>query len=249
MNKQTITNHPTHLLVGMQNHLIDYVENMLQQQFCLEQDAGAGCFCRQCQTIKKRQHPFIVFINPEKDYTIKDIDVIFEKTRFSLNDNEHFFFVLERVETLTATTANRLLKVLEEPPGGYHFMLLTSNINAVLPTIQSRSLVTTLTSMTDDKSDHPLLNHFYNSQTYDPLGFEQELRNCQLSNSQSIKLLEDAIDHFSEEYKNILKHKNDIQADYLNRVITFLHTQLKKPPQSGSSDIFWKHVYLSFPRK
>lgn len=41
-------------------------------------------------------------------------------------------------EALTTESANALLKMLEEPPPGTVFILVTSNINALLPTILSR---------------------------------------------------------------------------------------------------------------
>lgn len=47
-------------------------------------------------------------------------------------------FVLERVETMSADVANRLLKTLEEPAAYAHFILLTSEPERVLPTVVSR---------------------------------------------------------------------------------------------------------------
>lgn len=47
-------------------------------------------------------------------------------------------FVLERVETMSADVANRLLKTLEEPAAFAHFILITSEPERVLPTVVSR---------------------------------------------------------------------------------------------------------------
>lgn len=47
-------------------------------------------------------------------------------------------FVLERVDTMSADVANRLLKTLEEPAAFAHFILLTSELERVLPTVVSR---------------------------------------------------------------------------------------------------------------
>ncbi len=47
-------------------------------------------------------------------------------------------FVLERVDTMNDTVANRMLKTLEEPPSFVHLILLTNRLGEVLPTIRSR---------------------------------------------------------------------------------------------------------------
>ena len=127
---------PTQLFVGPEDLLLEKTEKTLQQTFCDSNDAG--CFCAGCRKIKNNQHENIVWINPEKDYTVKDIQVVFEKTKFALDADQKFFFVLQKANTLNITSANKLLKVLEEPPPGYNFILLTNNINAILPTIVSR---------------------------------------------------------------------------------------------------------------
>jgi DNA polymerase-3 subunit delta' len=47
-------------------------------------------------------------------------------------------FVIERAETMNDTTANRMLKTLEEPPPFAHLILLSDRVGEVLPTILSR---------------------------------------------------------------------------------------------------------------
>ena len=49
-------------------------------------------------------------------------------------------FVLEQADAMGEATANRLLKVLEEPPDFAHFVLLTARPGEVLPTVASRCL-------------------------------------------------------------------------------------------------------------
>jgi len=49
--------------------------------------------------------------------------------------------VILNAERLNATTANSLLKILEEPPAGVHLILTTERISSVLPTITSRASV------------------------------------------------------------------------------------------------------------
>ncbi len=49
--------------------------------------------------------------------------------------------VILGADKLNRTTGNRLLKILEEPPAGVHFILTTERLSSVLPTITSRSSV------------------------------------------------------------------------------------------------------------
>jgi DNA polymerase III subunit delta' len=49
--------------------------------------------------------------------------------------------VILQAERLNATTANSLLKIIEEPPAGVYFILTTERASSVLPTIASRCSV------------------------------------------------------------------------------------------------------------
>lgn len=47
-------------------------------------------------------------------------------------------YMLDEAHQLTDQAQNALLKILEEPPSHVHFMLCTTNINGLIPTIRSR---------------------------------------------------------------------------------------------------------------
>jgi len=270
MNKQTLI--PTQLFIGQQDFLIEETEKLLLANFCKTKEEG--CFCSQCRKIKNNQHESVVWLNPEKDYSVKDIQVIFEKIGFALDESENFFFVLQKAHTLNNTCANRLLKVLEEPPTGYNFILHTNNINLILPTIVSRCHIINYSSKSDEtQTTHPLLHFFCNNKLDDPINFEKELKKHGLTDSQSIELANDLlsffaqkiIDFYSKESEDEALHTSihqpsqklrpalsmsaNEQIKYYKEVIEYLKERLKKPPQSGSSNLFWKNMYLSFPSK
>ena len=77
----------------------------------------------QCRKVREQQHESILWLCPEKQYAIDDLKVIFSTISFALEEDHHFFFVLQKADLLTSTCANALLKSLEEPPAGYHFIL------------------------------------------------------------------------------------------------------------------------------
>lgn len=59
------------------------------------------------------------------------------------------FVIIDQAEKLTVQAANALLKSIEEPPEGVHFILITSNLSMLLPTIRSRCQVFSFSALTD----------------------------------------------------------------------------------------------------
>ena len=53
-------------------------------------------------------------------------------------NNYKKIILIDGVENLNISSANALLKILEEPPNKTLFILITSKINLITPTIQSR---------------------------------------------------------------------------------------------------------------
>ena len=266
MNKKTLI--PSQLFVGQKELLLEKTEKFLQQNFCKNKENQnlQDCFCNQCKKIKSQQHESIVFINPEKDYTVKDIEIIFEKTNLALDENQKFFFILQKANTLNLTCANRLLKVLEEPPDRYNFILHTNNINSILPTILSRCHIVNFVNEKEiseiDFKYTTLVNFFYkpsprpqstsNQDLDNPAEFEKELRKLHLTDSQSIEIADSMINYFAQKIIDIYKNNQepkDSKLKYFKTVHEYLKEKMRKPPQSGSSNLFWKNLYLSFPQK
>ena len=77
--------------------------------------------------------------------------------------------------SLNAATANKLLKVLEEPPAGYKFILLAENLNSIPITIVSRShIIKTTDNNEQDTSKHALFKYFTKPENLpDPMAFDQ----------------------------------------------------------------------------
>lgn len=239
---------PTRLIVGDLENTRTVVELALRSKFCLQQTATESCFCSECRKIKNRQHPFLLWLCPEKDYSVDDIDVIFDKIRFALNSGEKFFFVLDKAQNLNSASANRILKVLEEPPAGYEFILLTDNKNLILPTILSRSFVVQLQAQNSNGIEHPVLQYFCKSQNLpDPVVFDQQIKKLHLSENESVELanalLEFFIKKISAGYQNSASNS---ESEFYKNGLEILRNRLKTPPASGGSTLFWKLLYLDF---
>ncbi|MFA5074665.1 MAG: hypothetical protein WC436_01025 [Candidatus Babeliales bacterium] len=246
---------PAQLFVGPEDSLLQETEKILQKNFCKNKNSEnkQSCFCSECKKIKNQQHESIIWINPEKNYSVKDIDIIFEKISFKLEQDQKFFFILKKTQYFNDACANKLLKVLEEPPVGYNFILHTNNLNIILPTIKSRCYIV---NFVDDNlqnlSSHSLLSFFYNNNLNNPVEFEKELKKLNLTDNQSIELANEMLTFYAQ--KIIELHKADFNSDKENlnkfeKIFEFLKEKIKKLPQSGSSNIFWKNLYISFPLK
>ncbi len=86
-------------------------------------------------------HPDLTWVRPTgaAQMRIEDVDVpvVAAATRTPF-ESARRVFVLERVDTMNDSVANRLLKTLEEPASFVHLILLTDAMGQVLPTVISR---------------------------------------------------------------------------------------------------------------
>ena len=232
---------PAKLFIGPKEKVYAETENMLRTHFCKEAATGNfACFCPTCRKIQQRIHSHIVWIGPRNGYTAQDIEIVFEKTRFMLEDDEHFFFVLQQAETLGSHSANRLLKVVEEPPRGYHFIFLSSSRHEVLPTIASRCQITMYTEH-ETILLHPILLFLLEGKT-DPIEFESLIKTHGLNDQESLELSHHFLAHVTEQL--IAGYKQGITNEHLEHIRRHLVAALEYPPQSGSSGLFWRNLAL-----
>jgi len=66
--------------------------------------------------------------------------IVLERVGYRPHEGRALVFIVRAAEELTVSAANALLKTLEEPGQGTHFVLLSSRPNRLLDTIRSRTL-------------------------------------------------------------------------------------------------------------
>lgn len=99
--------------------------------------------CASCLSYNRRQHPDAREVRPDEEgvsLTIK-IDQIRALKRFALLSpvlTEGRVCVIEDAQNMTVEASNSLLKLLEEPPQNFYFILVASSGQPLLPTIISR---------------------------------------------------------------------------------------------------------------
>ncbi len=76
--------------------------------------------------------------------------LVLARAAFAPHEGRAKVFVVRRAEELSLSAANALLKTLEEPGRGTYFVLISSQPDALLPTIRSRTLRIRFASLPED---------------------------------------------------------------------------------------------------
>lgn len=103
-------------------------------------EAGGNCgMCEQCKKIEKLINPNIFIISPDGEI-IKKEQIEALEHEFAMTSDYKRVFIIKDIDKATLAASNSLLKFLESLNNDSYGILLTENINLVLPTIKSRCI-------------------------------------------------------------------------------------------------------------
>lgn len=110
--------------------------------------------CHSCKQALSGNQPDIIFVSHEKPNTIGVEDI-----RGQINNDivikpyssPRKIYIMNEGEKMTVQAQNALLKTLEEPPEYAVILILTTNVEALLPTILSRCVVLNMKPVSDEK--------------------------------------------------------------------------------------------------
>jgi DNA polymerase III gamma/tau subunit len=230
---------PAQLWIGHHEQALDEVEKFLQHILCKNNSCNT---CITCMQIREKQHHALMWLHPEKNYTLDQLEDIFATLSFQLQPNELFFFIIQKADFLTSACANKLLKPIEEPPRGYHFILLAERAEQILPTIRSRCIIHTLDTTNTSHSSHPLFECFT---TKIPTSneFAKIIDTAIINERESIELLNQIMHYWFTEYHQEINSTATNSALPL-LIITKLQQAQLQPPMPGSYALFWRNLYL-----
>ena len=106
---------------------------------CQNPQNGNPCNeCENCKGILDGSILDITEIDAASNNGVENIRSLREEARFSGSSLSHRVYIVDEVHMLSTSAFNALLKILEEPPQHVHFILATTELHKVLPTIMSR---------------------------------------------------------------------------------------------------------------
>ena len=104
-----------------------------------EEGMGNICnHCSNCKEISEGTSPDVIEIDAASNSGVEEIRNLIERVKYAPTKSRYKVYIIDEVHMLTTNAFNALLKTLEEPPSNVVFILCTTELYKVLPTIVSR---------------------------------------------------------------------------------------------------------------
>lgn len=117
-------------------------------------EEGIGHECNKCSSCKETidgVHPDIIEIDAASNSGVDEVRSLIEKVKYAPQKGRYKVYIIDEVHMMSNSAFNALLKTLEEPPSYVVFILCTTELYKVLPTIVSRCQRYEFKSLTDEK--------------------------------------------------------------------------------------------------
>lgn len=106
---------------------------------CLNNGHGEPCNrCQLCQEITEGRAMDVIEIDAASNTGVDAIRELRERVNYIPGQARYKVYIIDEVHMLSTSASNALLKTLEEPPGRVIFVLATTEVHKMLPTIVSR---------------------------------------------------------------------------------------------------------------
>lgn len=106
---------------------------------CLDLQNGDPCGkCEICQGLETGSILDVVEIDAASNNGVDSIRALIEESNFTPATAKYRVYIIDEVHMLSVAAFNALLKTLEEPPAHVIFILATTEVHKLLPTILSR---------------------------------------------------------------------------------------------------------------
>lgn len=121
---------------------LDFAKAFAYWMLCEQRHDNAACGeCRSCSLLNAGSHPDFTLVMPEEEGKMIRVDWIRELNELVITTPQvaaRRVVIISPAEAMNRAAANALLKTLEEPPGETFFLLVSSALEKLLPTIRSR---------------------------------------------------------------------------------------------------------------
>lgn len=169
--------------------------------------------CHSCKQMETGNQPDVIYISHEKPGSIGVEDIrsqINGSVAIKPYSSPRKVYIMNEGEKMTVQAQNALLKTLEEPPEYTVILILTTNVEALLPTILSRCVVLNMKPVKDTAVKRFLM------ETMQIPDYKADI--CVAfarGNIGKAKLLaaSEEFDHVKEEAVTLLKYINDMEIN------------------------------------
>lgn len=132
----------------------EFIANVFAQALQCEAEGVDPCGeCHSCKQAASGNHPDIIKVTHEKPNTIGVEDIrnkINNDIGIKPYSSPYKIYIMNEGEKMTVQAQNALLKTIEEPPAYAVILILTTNLDALLPTVLSRCVVLNMKPVADD---------------------------------------------------------------------------------------------------
>jgi DNA polymerase-3 subunit gamma/tau len=107
---------------------------------CLDPDlAKRPCNkCAHCEAVNQGRFLDLIEIDAASNTSVDDVRDLRDRINFSPNQGRYKVYIIDEVHMLSTAAFNALLKTLEEPPQHAIFVLATTEVHKIPPTVLSR---------------------------------------------------------------------------------------------------------------
>lgn len=143
-----------YIINGEKNAGKEFIARVFAMALQCEKGEAEPCQeCRSCKQALSNNHPDIIRVIHEKPNTISVDDIrsqVNNDVAIKPYSSAYKIYIINEAEKMTSQAQNAILKTLEEPPAYAVLILLTANLNALLPTILSRCVVLNMKPVSDE---------------------------------------------------------------------------------------------------
>lgn len=143
-----------YIINGEKNSGKEFIARVFSMALQCEKGEVEPCQeCHSCKQALSGNQPDIIRIVHEKPNSIGVEDIrrqVNGDVAIKPYSSPYKVYIINEAEKMTVQAQNALLKTLEEPPAYAVIILLTANLNALLPTILSRCVVLSMKPVSDE---------------------------------------------------------------------------------------------------